>query len=123
MNQHLGGRLDVMSHSGKVVGLGVPCEATDDDVKLDGGKDLRVQFLFPGSSLEDPLAELFFLLAGCRLNLVSLFSSCKDVLGVCVRFLSEQLWANEMDFEFVCYGEEALVHSRAPLNCVDNFVG
>jgi len=104
VNQHLGGRLNVMGHCGKVVGLGVPCEATDDDVILDGGKNVRVKFLFPVRSLEDPLAELFFLLAGCRFDFVSLFSPCKDVLGVRVRFLSEQLWANEMNFEFVCYG-------------------
>jgi hypothetical protein len=74
-----------------------------------------MNFLFASGSLENPLAKLFFLLTRRSFNLVSLLSSCEDVFGMCVRFLSEQLRANEMDLEFVCYGEETLVHSWTPL--------
>lgn len=48
-----------------------------------------MNFLFASGSLENALAKLFFLLTRRSFNLVSLLSSCEDVLGMCVRFLSE----------------------------------
>ena len=77
---------------------------------------------FLSGSLEDPLAMKLFLVVRCRLDLVGGLSIREAGLCEVVDVSPEEIGADQMDLVLIGNSQETLVHSRAPLDGIDNLV-
>ena len=118
VDEDLGGGLDVESHGGQIVCLCVPCDTTDDMLEDDGGKEVGVTVF----ALELPFAVMLLLVTSGDIDGVSLLGFLEDLLGELVDVFTVELRSNKMNLVFVGDGEQALVHSWAPLNLVNDLV-
>ena len=119
MDKHLGGRLDIVSHRGEIISLGVPAKSTDDHVcKFDTHLDVRVSAV----SLEHPLERLLFGFVSRNIQLVGFFCFSKHFPSRLIHVPTVHLGTDKMNLVAICDSKQTGVHTWTPLNTVDNLV-